>query len=300
MNHIQQLTEGIRHRHFRSLARALTWVENGREEGAAFLRDLDIPPGTPVIGITGPPGAGKSTLVDALAAELVAAGKEVAILAVDPSSPFHQGALLGDRIRMSSHYNNEQVYIRSVATRGALGGVAGKTLEMCDVLKAFGFGYILVETAGVGQSEVEIASLADCTVVVLVPESGDEIQSLKSGLMEIADIFVVNKSDREGARELAITLRQMLHGRETDIWKVPVEQAVATKNRGIVEIVAHIERFSRLEKPGRSAALLAGKAWHLISGRRMQDVNKEELTREIARESRQDGFNIYRFIEEHY
>lgn len=152
-----------------------------------------------MIGITGPPGAGKSTLTDALIGEMVRAGNKVAVLCVDPSSPFNMGALLGDRIRMSEWYTNPNVFIRSLATRGSLGGLHPKIVEITELLKAASFDYILVETVGVGQSEVEIAGLADVTIVVLVPESGDDIQVMKAGLMEIADLYIVNKSDRPGA-----------------------------------------------------------------------------------------------------
>ncbi|MDO8991892.1 MAG: methylmalonyl Co-A mutase-associated GTPase MeaB, partial [Daejeonella sp.] len=197
---------------FRKLARELTIVENDLPGADDLLRDLKSN-NTPVIGITGPPGAGKSTLVNAMINQLSAKGKRIAVLAIDPTSPFNQGSLLGDRVRMAEQFNKSNVYIRSLATRGSLGGLSGKTIEMCDVLKAAGFDYILVETVGVGQSEVEIAGLADISVVVLVPESGDEIQNMKSGLMEIADIFVVNKSDREGADTFANNLRKLVHQR---------------------------------------------------------------------------------------
>jgi LAO/AO transport system kinase len=195
---------------FRKLARALTVVENDLEGSAELLKGLN-PSNTPVIGITGPPGAGKSTLVNAMINNLSAQGKSIAVLAIDPTSPFNLGSLLGDRVRMAEQFNKPNVYIRSLATRGSLGGLSGKTIEMCDVLKSVGFDYILVETVGVGQSEVEIAGLADISVVVLVPEAGDEIQSMKSGLMEIADIFVVNKSDREGADTFANNLKKLVH-----------------------------------------------------------------------------------------
>jgi LAO/AO transport system kinase len=172
-----------------AIARAISLVENEVEGYEAFLQSLPHH-SVPVIGITGPPGAGKSTLTDALIGECVKRGKKVAVLCVDPSSPFNMGALLGDRIRMSEWYTNPNVFIRSLATRGSLGGLHPKIIEITEVLKAAAFDYIIVETVGVGQSEVEIAGLADTTVVVLVPESGDDIQVMKAGLMEIAHLFV--------------------------------------------------------------------------------------------------------------
>jgi len=194
---------------FKSVARALTIVENDLRGSAELLKNLHFNKQTPIIGITGPPGAGKSTLVNALISTLIATDKKIAVLAIDPTSPFNFGSLLGDRIRMSAFFNDPHVYIRSLATRGSLGGLSAKTIEMADVLRAAGFDYIFVETVGVGQSEVEIAGLADITLVVLVPESGDEIQNIKSGLMEIADAFIVNKADREGADLFANNLKKL-------------------------------------------------------------------------------------------
>src|SRR3954469_17715443 len=184
---------------FKSVARALTVVENDLPGADDLLRGLNLDSKAPVIGITGPPGAGKSTLVNALISELCADNQKVAVLAIDPTSPFNFGSLLGDRIRMATHFNHPNVFIRSLATRGSLGGLSARTIEMTDLLRAAGFDYIIIETVGVGQSEIEIAGLADTTVVVMVPGSGDEVQIMKAGLMEIADIFVVNKSDYPGA-----------------------------------------------------------------------------------------------------
>ena len=187
----QQFFTQIQQGDVKALARCISLIENEVAGYETLLQQLP-PSATPVIGITGPPGAGKSTLTDALIGCITQQGKSVAILCVDPSSPFNLGALLGDRIRMSEWYNHPNVFIRSLATRGSLGGLHPKIIEISDLLKAAPYDYIIVETVGVGQSEIEIAGLADTTIVVVVPEAGDEVQTMKAGLMEIADVFVVN------------------------------------------------------------------------------------------------------------
>src|SRR6187399_1611951 len=189
---IQELLSKLQLGDAKALARSISLVENEADGYEGLLRSLPPNPNKPVIGITGPPGAGKSTLVDSLIGLLVSNGKKIGVLCVDPSSPFNLGSLLGDRIRMSDWYNNPNVYIRSLATRGSLGGLHPKIIEISDLLKAAPFDYIIIETVGVGQSEIEIAGLADITIVVMVPEAGDEIQTMKAGIMEIADVFVVN------------------------------------------------------------------------------------------------------------
>lgn len=280
-----------------ALSRVISLIENEAAGSHDLLSRLNPAPGAVVAGITGPPGSGKSTLLSAMITELLKSECRIAVLAIDPSSPFHGGALLGDRIRMQSHFSHPGVYIRSLASRGALGGLSGTCVEVTDVLKAFGFDYIFIETVGVGQSEVEVASVADTTLVVLVPEAGDEIQSLKSGLMEVADIFVVNKSDREGARELAIVLQRMLHDRPADGWQVPVLQAVATKNEQIGEIIAQINLHSKAAGAAKKTLLLAEKAYRLISKKRMRDVSREKLLQELAALARDPGFNLYKYVE---
>ena len=194
----EQLLSQMQQGDIKTLARSISFIENEQPGYETLLQSLPSNHAK-IIGITGPPGAGKSTLVDSLIGLLVNSGKKVAVLCIDPSSPFNLGALLGDRIRMSDWYTHPNVFIRSLATRGSMGGLHPKIIEITDLLKAFPFDHIIVETVGVGQSEIEIAGLADVTVVVVVPEAGDEVQTMKAGLMEIADIFVVNKSDRPGA-----------------------------------------------------------------------------------------------------
>ena len=285
--------EGIKKGDFRVLARALTLVENDLDPAEDLLKNLSIDLNTPVIGITGPPGAGKSTLVNAITANFANMGKKVAILAVDPTSPFNFGSLLGDRIRMVQQFNNPNVYIRSIASRGALGGVSIKTLEMIDVLKSSDFDIILVETVGVGQSEVEIAGLADKTVVVLVPESGDEIQNIKSGLMEIAQGFVVNKADRDGAETFANNLKKLVRGQHQNI---PVFKTVADKAQGIAELCNWLLASNHIRNE-RKHLLIVEKAYRIIQHQRMLDVDKTKLRYAIDEALLAPDFNVYRFIE---
>ncbi|MFM9050892.1 MAG: methylmalonyl Co-A mutase-associated GTPase MeaB [Bacteroidota bacterium] len=281
-----------------ALARALTIVENELEGSEKLLTGLQPRQDVPVIGLTGPPGAGKSTLINALIREHTATGKRLAILAVDPTSPFNYGSLLGDRLRMAEHFTNPSVFIRSVATRGSLGGLSEKVIELIDVLRSAPFDLILVETVGVGQSEVEIAGLADTTIVLVVPESGDEVQTMKSGIMEIADIFVVNKSDREGADTLVNSLQQLtMHSGKSD-WQIPVLKTSASNLEGIVPVidacVAHRKHPGFNEKRYQ---LLAEKAYRLIGQRRMRGIHRMELLSSLKKASNQADFNLYRFIE---
>ncbi|HRO43552.1 MAG TPA: methylmalonyl Co-A mutase-associated GTPase MeaB [Flavipsychrobacter sp.] len=298
---IKQLLKSIASGEQKSLARAITIVENELDGYDALLQGLQQTGAAKIIGITGPPGAGKSTLVNALLHYWVEQGKKIAVVAVDPSSPFNYGALLGDRIRMNHFYNHPNVFIRSLASRGALGGLSAKIVEIADVVKNAPFDYVLVETVGVGQSEVEIAGLADCTVVVLVPEAGDEVQTLKAGIMEIADIFVVNKADRDQAEALYRNLRILAHEKAAEDFETAVLKTVATTNAGIQELAASIdELLSRLSHSERKLQLLLEKSWQLIQARRMKNVNRGLLANQIRTEMEQPEFNLYTFINKYY
>lgn len=293
MQNEDSIIKGIKEGSFAALARAITLVENDISPAAQLLRKIELNSKVPVIGITGPPGAGKSTLVNAITEQTVKEGKKIAILAIDPTSPFNFGSLLGDRIRMSQQFNNPNVYIRSLATRGALGGISAKTIEIVDVIKAAGFDLILVETVGVGQSEVEIAGLADKTVVVLVPESGDEIQHIKSGLMEIAQGFVVNKADREGADVFANNLKKLVHSQHQQI---PVFKTVADKKEGVAELCDWLLQPVLIDNQRRTI-LLAEKAFKIIQHYRMRNVDRKRLHSDILEAMKDKEFNVYRFTD---
>ncbi len=294
----QSLLNEIKQGNYKSLARCISFIENEVPGYEEFLQQIPLT-ATPVIGITGPPGAGKSTLVDALIAVLVEHGKKVAVICVDPSSAFNLGALLGDRIRMSNWYNHPNVYIRSLATRGSLGGLHPKILEIADVCKVAPFDYVIVETVGVGQSEIEIAGLADVTAVVLVPEAGDEVQTMKAGLMEIADVFVVNKADRPDADLFVKNLGLLLTPASTQK-KTAVVKTVATEKKGIKELWQQIDEYLQLHLTNdRRSWLLAEKAYYLIEQKRMKDVQKKELKLRIDDVLQTGDFNLYQFIKQY-
>jgi len=247
----------------RAIARTISLVENGTD--TTILEKIFKHTGSAYhVGITGPPGAGKSTLVNAIAKQMLRKKKRIGIIAVDPTSPFSGGALLGDRVRMTDLALHENVFIRSMASRGSLGGLAQATKDVARVLDAAGMDFILIETIGVGQVELDIAQVCDTTVVALVPESGDSIQAMKAGLLEIADIMVVNKGDREGCDRLLTELKFAFEMREQKAgWQYPILQTIATEEKGITELVAAIEahseyltRTGKLENDRKSKLLL--------------------------------------------
>jgi LAO/AO transport system kinase len=274
----------------RQVARAISIVEDYNSEASELLKQIYSNVGNAYrIGITGPPGAGKSTITNQLTKLYRKEGKKVGIIAVDPTSPFTGGALLGDRIRMNEIGNDEGVFIRSMATRGSLGGLSKKAIDVADVLDAAGYDFVILETVGVGQSELDIVQAADTTIVVLVPESGDSVQAMKAGLMEIADFFVLNKSDRPGADQAIASLQTILMMKDHDekSWMPGIIKTVASENKGIKEIFQEIERHKTFMKEQN----------HFLSKRekqtknRIKEIVESKIKEEIWSESGEKSLN---------
>ncbi len=303
---IQEWAEQVRAGNLRALARAITAVENRQPEAHELLKVLFPVSGKArVVGLTGAPGAGKSTLVDALAREYRKRQKTVGIIAVDPSSPYTGGAILGDRIRMSGHYSDPGIFIRSMATRGSLGGLARTTADVATVLDASGRDVVMIETVGVGQDEVDIVRLADITLVILVPGMGDDVQSIKAGIMEIADIFVINKSDREGADRVEREIRAMqaLSTRHDD-WVPPVVKTVAQDGTGVPALADAINQYEeyllksevgrrrRVENwRGRLIEMLRDEIMERVRNTHMDDAGADRYAAEIA-EHKRDPYTL--------
>jgi LAO/AO transport system kinase len=277
---VGSLVERLRAGDRRAVARLISLVEDG-DVGADQLREVaealnPVTGRATVLGLTGSPGVGKSTLANALVTAYRSEGRTVGVLAVDPSSPFTGGALLGDRVRMQHHALDQGVYIRSMATRGQLGGLAWATPQAVRVLDAAGYEVILVETVGVGQAEVEVAGLADTTLVVLAPGFGDAVQVAKAGILEVADVFVVNKADKDGADTVARDLRQMLHLGEARDWQVPVVRTVAERRSGLDELVERIAAHrAHLEAGGGLAERRRHRAAREIEELALADLREE-------------------------
>lgn len=278
------LAQGILDKSRLALSKAITAVENEYEEAVEVMCKLYPHTGNAyVIGITGPPGAGKSTLTDKLAKEYRSRGKTVGIVAIDPTSPYSGGAILGDRIRMVELSMDEGVFIRSMATRGSLGGLSQKTGDTVKLMDAFGMDIIIVETVGVGQSEVDIVKTADTTMVVLVPGLGDDIQAIKAGILEIGDLFTINKADREGVDRLNIEIEMMLELNPKSVaWRPPINRTIASDNEGVARVVDSIEEHAKYMRESkelleRRAARIKSEVFAMINDRINRHIAKNVI-----------------------
>jgi len=283
-HNLQLLVDPLRSGDARALARAITMVENRSPGWAELLKALFPQTGrATILGLTGPPGAGKSTLVDQLAKHYRKHSRTIGIIAVDPTSPYTGGAILGDRIRMQDHFSDPGIYIRSMATRGSLGGLARTTADVATVLDASGRDLIMIETVGVGQDEVDIVRLAGITIVILVPGMGDDVQSIKAGIMEIADIFVINKCDREGAERVEREIRalQALAARN-DHWTPPIVKTVASEGIGIEELVTAIAEYEAYLQKGDLALQHKVESWQQRLVEMLRDALLEKARSQLA------------------
>ena len=287
----------------RALARLMTQVENRHPETVQVLSSIHHRCGRAyVVGITGPPGAGKSTLVGGLIGALRERGLTVGVVAVDPSSPFSGGSVLGDRIRMQKHFLDEGVFIRSLSTRGTHGGLARATRHLARLLDAFGKDIVIIETVGVGQTELDVMRLADTTIVVLVPEAGDTVQTMKAGLLEIADVFVVNKADRDGANRIKTELELMLQLRPSTDWEVPVLLTQADQDKGVPELLSTLMRHRDHVRGTQTAGGERGEAGRRAEfleilqeevGRRLEEAVKGGSFGELLRQLKQGEIDPY-------
>lgn len=302
---LQNLVKEVRAGDARALARAITIVENRMPGCPELLKELFAFGGQArVLGLTGQPGAGKSTLVDQLARHYRKANSTVGILAIDPSSPYSGGAILGDRIRMQDHFSDPGIYIRSMATRGALGGLARSTADASTVLDASGRNVVMIETVGVGQDEIDIVRLADVTIVILVPGMGDDVQSIKAGIMEIADIFVVNKSDRDGAERVEREIRALQSlAMRPDRWTPPIVKTVASEGVGIDNLIAAIQSYEDYLRKENLTAKRSIENWQqrlldmlrdAFLEKAQQRIGAEDLSRYAAEivEHKRDPYSI--------
>ncbi|MGB9866516.1 MAG: methylmalonyl Co-A mutase-associated GTPase MeaB [Bacillota bacterium] len=291
-NHSQKVLEEIRGGNRRALARALSLVEDREEGYCELLRAAHPLAGRArVVGVTGPAGAGKSTLVDGLIGEYRKRGNTVGVVAVDPSSPFSGGAILGDRIRMESHFLDEGVFIRSLATRGSLGGLSAATGDVIALLDAAGYDVIIVETVGAGQSEVDIMRFAHTVVVVVVPGLGDDVQAIKAGILEIGDVFAVNKADREGADRTVAEIEMVLDMKQNGGWRPPVVRTVATEGKGVGELWKAVEEHGEyLHRTGEykrrrleaSAAEIEAVLEHMLDSMVIDPARRSGFLKELA------------------